>query len=219
MQENIRANFGNNSTSTIKGGQGAGTPSSQVGTAPDQYGAIVLKARSILERSQSGLAPKAAKNTGGNTNLLKMDKTIGDLADLVETTFDPVWKETYRVALVRCLAAAEDEKGGVRDVSMYAASIKDAGQQPDTFSHPAVGIVAGLDVSAWSARQAGYQQRFNAPPAALPPPFLPVDPIAGGNEYNQRDVPGLGTTAIPTVQHGGHYFSQRGTKPLGTSHK
>jgi len=194
--------------------------SDQAATSPDMYGTIVTKARTILAKSQSGLHPKAASNTAGNTNLMKMDKTIGDLADLVENTFDPVWKETYRVALVRCLAAAEKAKHPGSDTGMTSAEIQDAGQQPDTFSHPAVGLVPGLDVSAWSARQAGYQQRFNAPPPALPPPSLPVDAAAAGNEYNWRDTPGLGTTAIPTQTNPtGSWFGTRGSKPMGHSHR
>lgn len=201
-------------------GIASANPSEQTGTPPDQFSVVVKQARSLLAKTQSGLAPKAASNTAGNTNLKNLDKTIGDLADLVENTFDPVWKETYRVALVRCLAAAEKAKAGVSDTVMETAAIKDAGLAPDTFSHPAVGPVKNLEVSSWSARQAGYQQRFNAPPPALPPPSLPVDLAAAGSEYKWLDIPGLGTTAIPTQTNPtGSFFSPRGAKPIGTSHK
>ncbi len=188
---------------------------------PDQFSVIVQRARQVLSRSQRGLTPKASTNTGQNTNIAHMEKTIGDLADLVEHTFDPVWKENYRIALVRSLAAVEKAKEGVTAVEAHGAAIAAAGGAPDTFSHPAVGIVHGLDVSSFSARQAGYQQRFNAPPPALPPPLLPIDELAAGNQYNQLDIPGQGTTAIPTQTNGRGYFFQgpRGAKPIGTSHK
>lgn len=219
-QQLQNTNFRGGPSSTIRGGQGKGTPSSQTGTAPDAYGAVVLKARQVLATSQSGLLPKASTNTAGNTNVMRLDKTIGDLADLVETTFDPVWKETYRIALLRTLAASEKAKGNATDTVASASAISDAGHGPETFNSPHVGIVEGLDVSAWSARQAGYQQRFNAPPPVLPPPSLPLDPVAAGSQYNQKDVPGLGTTAIPTVNNRtGWFFSPRGVKPIGTSHK
>jgi hypothetical protein len=196
-------------------GKNSSNPSDQTGTNPDDFSVVVQRARQVLAKSQSGLAPKAASNTAGNTNLARLDKTIGDLADLVETTFDPVWKENYRIALLRALNAAEKAKAGTTDTVMRADSLT----APDTFSHPAVGPVAGLEVSAWSARQAGYQQRFNPPQAATPPPFLPVDPAAAGSEYNQLDIPGLGTTAIPTrTNPTGSFLRVRGSKPIGTSH-
>lgn len=185
---------------------------------PDQFSVVVQQARAIRAKSQSGLLPKASTNTGHSTNVLKMEKTIGDLADLVENTFDPVWKETYRIALVRALASVQ--KSGTGATVASASSISGAGVQPDTFSHPAVGLVPGLDVSSWSARQAGYQQRFNPPPPATMPPFLPVDPAASGNEYNRLDIPGQATTAIPTQTNPtGSFVAVRGKKAFGVSHK
>lgn len=195
-------------------------PTFSTATETDQFGAVVQKARQVLARSQSGLASKSATNTAGNTNIAHLEKTIGDLADLVENTFDPVWKENYRVALTRTLAATEKAKSGQRDTVMSSQAIRAAGQAPDTFGHPAVGFVNGLDVSSFSARQAGYQQRFNAPPPAMPGPSLPLDPSVGGNRSRQRDVPGLGTTAIPTQTNpNGSWFVPRGKKAFGTSHR
>jgi hypothetical protein len=195
-------------------------PSQQTGTPPDQFSVAVATARRVLAKSQSGLSPKAASNTASNTNVKNLDKTIGDLADLVENTFDPVWKENYRIALVRTLAASQKAMDGTSETVMSAKEISAKGQVPDTFSHPAVGIVPGLEVSSWSARQAGYQQRFNPPPPAMPPPSLPIDPIAATSIYNQLDTPGLGTTAIPTQTNPtGSFLKVRGSKPIGTSHR
>jgi len=199
-------------------GQRSMSPSQQTGTSPDQFSVVVQRARTILSKSQSGLLPKAATNTAGNTNVAHMEKTIGDLADLVEITFDPKWKEIYRVALVRVLAATEKAKGGATDTVMTKTSIDSAGHTPDTFSHPAIGAVPGMDVSSFSAIQAGYQQRFNPPAPAVPFYGLPIDPVAGGNQYNQKDIPGQATTAIPTrTNPTGSFVQVRGSKPLGQS--
>jgi hypothetical protein len=224
MGGKVSNNYSQRNFRTPKGNSLSGInspdPSQQTGTPPDQFSIAVATARRVLARSQSGLAPKAASNTASNTNVKNLDKTIGDLADLVENTFDPVWKENYRVALVRTLAASTKASAGASETVMSAAAISDSGQMPDTFSHPAVGIVPGLEVSSYSARQAGYQQRFNPPPPSPPNPSLPIDPIAAGSEYNQRDVPGQGTTAIPTQTNPtGSWLRVRGNKPVGTSHK
>lgn len=184
-----------------------------------QFGTIVTKARQILAGVQTGLIPKAATNTAENTNVARLYKTIGDLADLVETTYDPVWKETYRITLARCLAAVEKSNANAGATPNSSQAITRQQQDVITFNHPAIGIVPGLDVSSWSARQAAYQQRFNPPPPALPGPFLPLDPVAQGNEYKWIDAPGVGTTAMSTATNpGGSQPKPRGAKPLGTSH-
>lgn len=209
-----------NRAGTKFSGQVSPVPSQQTGTRPDQFDVVVQRARQVQSKVISGLLPKAATNTAQNTNTDRLAKTIGDLADLVETTFDPRWKETYRVALVRCLNAVEKSNSGARSVPAFTDDINARGGSPDTFSHEAVGVVPGLDVSAWSAIQCGYQQRFNPPAPAPALPALPVDPVAAGSEYNWNDVPGLGTTAIPTqTNKTGSFFRPRGAKPLGTSHR
>lgn len=196
-----------------------GTKRQDADQVPDQFGSIVTKARSIL-RSQTGLIPKAATNTAENTNVMNLDKTIGDLADLVETTVDPVWKETYRIALARCLAASEKASGKVGATPNSADSISAAQQDVVNFNHPLVGIVEGLNVSSYSARQAGYQQRFNPPPPAIPGPFLPLDPAAAGNEYNWLDTPEIGTTAIRTQTNpSGSQLAHGAQSPVGSSNK
>lgn len=187
---------------------------------PDEFGTLVKKAREIL-RGQTNLIPKAATNTAENTNVMRLDKTIGDLADLVENTVDPVWRENYRVALARCLAASEKSKAGVGATPNSAQSITDAQQDVVSFNHEFVGIVPGSDISSHSARQAGYQQRFNPPPPAVPPPSFPIDPIAAGNTYNWNDIPGRGTTAIKTHHNpdGLYPTKDQSSSPLGESNK
>lgn len=194
--------------------------SASTATAPDKFNIVVQQARAVLSKSQSGLNPKASSNTATNTNVTTIEKTIGDLADLVENTFDPVFKENYRIALLRTLAAAEKAKAGQRATIASASAISSSGETPETFSHPSVGPVMGLDVSSWTARQAGYQQRFNAPPAAMPSPLLPIDPTAAGNAYNRLDLPGVGTTAIPTVTNPtGSFLNTGKPNPRGMSRK
>jgi len=187
---------------------------------PDKFGTIVQKARAILS-DQTKLIPKAATNTAENTNVMRLDKTIGDLADLVENTIDPVWKENYRCALARCLAASEKAKAGVGATPNSSEAITAAQQDVISYGHEFVGIVLDSDISSHSARQAGYQQRFNPPPP--PAPFLgfPVDPIAAGNIYNWNDIPGKGTTAIRTQTNpdGLYVGKDQASSPLGYSNK
>lgn len=208
---NRRVTQGNRQT-----GISSPTPSQQTGTPPDQFSLVVQRARAVLAKTQSGLLPKAATNTATNTNTKNLDRTIGDLVQRVETTTDPVWKETWRVALVRLLNAVEKANAGGRE----PVNSKAAATPPDTFSHPGVGF-SRADVSNFSARQAVYQQRFNPPAAPDPAPSLPLDPLANGNEYRNLDIPGLGTTAIPTQTNpkGSFFQGPRGKKPIGTSHR
>lgn len=213
---NINQTSGFRSGSARMTGKVSSSPSEQTGTLPDQFSIVVQRARAVLAKSENNLIPGAASNTASNTNVLALDKTIGDLADLVEQTSDPVWKETYRVALTRMLVASERAKAGTR-VPNDSGSISKAFGPPDTFNHPAVGIVPGLEVSSYSARQAGYQQRFNPPPPPLPLPSLPLDPLANTSENNNLDVPGQGTR-MPTHQNPrGIFLGPRKAKKLGHS--
>ena len=186
----------------------------------DQFGFITNKAREILRR-QTGLIPKVASNTNTDTNVKNLDKTMGDLVQLIDTTTDPVWKENYRVALTRIVTAVDKANNHIEATPMDSAEIERRGLVPVYFNHPLVGVVPGSDVSAWSARQCGYQQRFNPPLAPPPLPILPLDSNVWGSEYNWIENAGDGTTAIdvPTNPSGSYLQASIPHQPWGTSKK
>lgn len=220
MGQQIDAGINRQQSTGFSINQGTAVNNTNALEHPDKFGVLVTKARAILA-SQTQLIPKAATNTAENTNVLRLDRTIGDLADLVEQTVDPVWREMYRVALVRCLAASEKAKAGVGATPNSSKAITDAQQDVVSFDHQFVGIVLDSPVSSHSARQAGYQQRFNPPPPPVPFLGFPLDPIAGGSEYNWIDIPGRASTAIRTQTNKDGSYVQEGrdmsSAPLGTS--
>lgn len=194
--------------------------SQNTATIPDQYGVVVQRARNILQNSQPGLIPKASAGTSGNTNVAVIQKNIAVLSDLVTSTNHPVWKENYRMALVRNLAAYTRATGSGAGIPADTAAIAAAGLTPDTYSHPAVGIVSNSPVGGFVAIQAAYQHRFNPPPPPPPQPGLPLDVAAQGSEYSFMDIPGLSTTAMRTPTNpSGSYVRVRGEKPLGVSYR